>query len=428
MIFRKSMLRVIASVAILFFAGLALPQSAHAAVSIVQAKQTSATATATTITLAFTTNVTAGSYIYVAATQVNNGTNTMSCGDSQSNSYTTLDNLAMGTGAVIAHCASTSASAGGADTVTVTFSATSTFRSIMIVEIAGSGGLDTSGTYHSATHGTTGTAMTSGTLTPSVANGLAIGAFLDGNIGTLTMVPGSGFTDISTGFTSSTFWQYTTGANHGDAAYQIYTSTASIPVTFTTSVSESNGGTVGALFKQAGGAGAVLAGAASDTTSATGALTTNAAPFAPILLDDPAHVGGSDNIGMGSGPNTGTGDNADTAFTKLKQMLADLNTMHAQLYPTRSLQTPTTGFSIVAASGVTQLVITPAGTLSTGTVTLPRTPGDNQPFSLLSSQTVTTLTVNTSDGSTINAAPTTIAANTSVKFRFVASLNAWFRE
>lgn len=174
-----------------------------------------------------------------------------------------------------------------------------------------------------------------------------------------------------------------------------------------------------------GGSGAALVGAASDTTSATGALTNGSAAFVPLILDS---TGRSDQIGMGSGPGTGSGDTAEVAFTKLKQWASDLNAMFAQIFPNRSLQTPTTGFSIAAGINVTQLVLNPAGTLSTGTVTMPVSPGDNQPFQLFSSQTVTTLTMNTSDGTTINGAPTTIIANTSVKFRFVLSLSKWFRE
>lgn len=169
-----------------------------------------------------------------------------------------------------------------------------------------------------------------------------------------------------------------------------------------------------------------LAGTASDTTAASGTLTGGTAvPFAPLLLDN---AGRSDQISMGSGPGTGTGDNANTAFTKLKQWAADVNMMVTQIYPARSLQTPVTGFSIAAAANITQLVLNPAGTLATGTVTLPQSPGDNQPFLLMTSQTITALIVNTADGATLNGAPTTLTANSSVKFRFQASLNTWFRE
>jgi len=113
---------------------------------------------------------------------------------------------------------------------------------------------------------------------------------------------------------------------------------------------------------------------------------------------------------------------------KLKQWAADLNAMMQQLYGIRSLQTPMTGFTIAAGATVSLLVLNPAGTLATGTVTFPANPADNQPFELMSSQTVTALTANTSDSSTSNGAPTALTANIAVKFRFVKSLGKWFRE
>jgi hypothetical protein len=179
------------------------------------------------------------------------------------------------------------------------------------------------------------------------------------------------------------------------------------------------------IAEPSSGGGAALASAATDAVTAVGALTTVSSAFVPLLLDNASR---SDNLLLGTAPGDGTGDSARIGGTKLKQWAADANAMFSQLYPNRSLQTPTTGFSIAASIGVTQLVLNPAGTLATGTVTLPTLPGDNQPFTLMTSQTVTTLTVNTADTSTINGAPTTISANTSVKFRYITSLNRWFRE
>jgi hypothetical protein len=177
-----------------------------------------------------------------------------------------------------------------------------------------------------------------------------------------------------------------------------------------------------------GSPGAALAGAASDTMSATGVLTAPAAPFEPILVDSASHAGGSTAINMGTGPNTGTGDPVDIAFMKIKQDMADINTMMGQLFPSRSVQTPTTGFAIAAAVGVTKLILNPAGTLAAGTVTLPPNPADQQPFVAATSQTITAFTANTSDGATLNGAPGTLAANTSVRWVFEAALNTWFRE
>jgi hypothetical protein len=125
-------------------------------------------------------------------------------------------------------------------------------------------------------------------------------------------------------------------------------------------------------------------------------------------------------IVLGTTPNDGTGDPARTAFTKL-------NTMTAQLFGVSSLQTPTTGFSITPAQGVTQLVLNPSGTLATGTLIMPANPGDQQPFEVMTSQTITALTNNPSSGQSLNGPLTTLAANSSAKWIWEASLSTWFR-
>ena len=124
---------------------------------------------------------------------------------------------------------------------------------------------------------------------------------------------------------------------------------------------------------------------------------------------------------------TETGDDAWVAFPKLKQWARDLNTMLGQIFPTRSLQAPVTGFSITPGAGITQLVLNPAGTLAAGTITMPPSPGDNQPFTVLTSQTITAATFNANAGQTLNGAPTTLAANTAVKWIYEAALSTWFR-
>jgi hypothetical protein len=76
----------------------------------------------------------------------------------------------------------------------------------------------------------------------------------------------------------------------------------------------------------------------------------------------------------------------------------------------------------------TELVLTPAATLAAGTITLPPNPGINQSFMVLTSQTITALTVNTSDGTTITAAPTTLSNTSAIKLRFLETSNTWLRE
>lgn len=268
-----------------------------------------------------------------------------------------------------------------------------------------------------ATPGIVTDAITSATLSLTTVPAILIGYSAD--------EPNNGTPSSGTGFTSR-------GSAGAGILWedQRFTSNTSPAATFSTASHGTDQHSTFALgFIEKASTGAALAGAATDTVTGSASLTTGLTPaFAPVVLDDPAHAGGSDQIGIGSAPNDGTGDPARTAFTKLKQWAIDLNLMTAQLFGTRSLQTPTTGFAITVARGVTQLVINPAGTLATGTVTLPVSPGDNQPFSLSTAQTVTALTLNTSDGSAVGAAATTIAANTTLRYRYITSLNKWFRE
>ena len=57
-------------------------------------------------------------------------------------------------------------------------------------------------------------------------------------------------------------------------------------------------------------------------------------------------------------------------------------------------QVPTTGFSYTFAAGTTVLVMNPAGTLATGTITMPAAPADGMTISFSSTKTITALTVN----------------------------------
>jgi hypothetical protein len=92
-----------------------------------------------------------------------------------------------------------------------------------------------------------------------------------------------------------------------------------------------------------------------------------------------------------------------------------------------SYQTPTTGFSIQVANGVTSLLLGPAGTLATGAVIFPVTPIDGQTLSISSSQTITALTLSAPTGQTILSAITTLAANGHTAWQYTASVSKWFR-
>jgi hypothetical protein len=95
--------------------------------------------------------------------------------------------------------------------------------------------------------------------------------------------------------------------------------------------------------------------------------------------------------------------------------------------PPYSKQVPTTGFSITIANTVNSLILNPAGTLATGTVTMPATPQDGQTVTIASTQIVTALTVSANTGQTLSGTITTIAANGFATWQYVLADTNWYR-
>ena len=91
-----------------------------------------------------------------------------------------------------------------------------------------------------------------------------------------------------------------------------------------------------------------------------------------------------------------------------------------------ALQVPTTGFNYAVSSGVGLLILDPAGTLATGSVTFPATPFDGQNFSISTTQTVTALTL-VGGAATVKNAVTTLAAGATVTYVYAASNTSWYR-
>jgi hypothetical protein len=89
--------------------------------------------------------------------------------------------------------------------------------------------------------------------------------------------------------------------------------------------------------------------------------------------------------------------------------------------------TPTTGFSQTIANTTIFYIIEPAGTLASGTVTMPASPVDGQHVSILSTHTITSLTINANTGQSIKNVPTTMTANTSVSWIYKTSTTTWYR-
>lgn len=99
----------------------------------------------------------------------------------------------------------------------------------------------------------------------------------------------------------------------------------------------------------------------------------------------------------------------------------------AALSPAYQRVVPTTGFSQTINNNVAALILKPAGTLATGTITMPSTPVDGQVVTISTSQTITALTLNGNTGQTVIGAITTLTAAAPASYKYVLTDASWYR-
>jgi len=88
-------------------------------------------------------------------------------------------------------------------------------------------------------------------------------------------------------------------------------------------------------------------------------------------------------------------------------------------------QVLTTGFTYTFAAGTQVLVMNPAGTLATGTITMPASPADGMTITFSSTQQITALTM-AGNGATINNAITLLSAKQAVSYVYRATGTTWY--
>jgi hypothetical protein len=88
-------------------------------------------------------------------------------------------------------------------------------------------------------------------------------------------------------------------------------------------------------------------------------------------------------------------------------------------------QVLTTAFTYTFAAGTTVLVINPAGTLATGTITFPAAPVDGMTVTFSSTQTITALTLS-GNSKTIVSAATILPANQATTYVYRLSNTSWY--
>lgn len=91
-------------------------------------------------------------------------------------------------------------------------------------------------------------------------------------------------------------------------------------------------------------------------------------------------------------------------------------------------QALTTGFSYTFASGITTLIINPAGTLATGTITMPGSPADGMVITFTTTQEITAITINGNTGQSIGGTQVAqLPANSAMSFVYRQANTTWYR-
>lgn len=88
---------------------------------------------------------------------------------------------------------------------------------------------------------------------------------------------------------------------------------------------------------------------------------------------------------------------------------------------------PTTGFTNTIANTTSYYILEPAGTLATGTLTMPASPVNEQVVTVTSTQTITALTHSPNTGQTLKGALTTIAVDGNASWIYRTANTTWYR-
>jgi hypothetical protein len=97
-----------------------------------------------------------------------------------------------------------------------------------------------------------------------------------------------------------------------------------------------------------------------------------------------------------------------------------------------NVYTPGTGFNLAVPTPVADqqwMLLQPAGTLATGTITLPLNTGtpDGTEVLVTTTQQITAFTLAANGASQLYGAPSTLAAQDFFRMRFVLATNSWYR-
>jgi len=124
-------------------------------------------------------------------------------------------------------------------------------------------------------------------------------------------------------------------------------------------------------------------------------------------------------------------NNGDARKVSIGQLLAFFQKQFAAPTLATQLATPGTGFNIAVQTPVSEqqwLILQPAGTLASGTVTLPlntQTP-DGTEVLITTTQQITAFTL-ALNGAAVYGDPSTLSAEDFFRVRYYAATNSWYR-
>lgn len=125
------------------------------------------------------------------------------------------------------------------------------------------------------------------------------------------------------------------------------------------------------------------------------------------------------------------GDDRAISYSNLKTSLnEDLEPDNSRPVFAKQTSTPTAGATIQVADGSDDiwLIITPAGTLATLTISFPAVANvrDGQEFLMICTQIITTLTLDENGATAIVNGPSSLAANQTMKFKYDSTTDSYY--
>ena len=127
-----------------------------------------------------------------------------------------------------------------------------------------------------------------------------------------------------------------------------------------------------------------------------------------------------------------TPNNGDARRLSINSLLQFFQQVFASPTLATNIYTPGTGFNVAVPTPVSAqqwMLIQPAGTLATGTITLPlntQTP-DGTEVLITTTQQITAFTLGLNGATAAYGASTTLSATDFFRMRFVVATNSWYR-